>query len=101
MEYNIWIVSGLSCIVFANICAFLVGYYALARVRKLTLAVYDLDWAAVGDLVVDVQKLKKQVQRYRNIENGEQHTQTNQMIKDLEKQYYSKNKNNVTTMVGG
>jgi hypothetical protein len=101
MEYNIWIVAGLSGIVFANICAFLVGYYALARVRKLSLAVYDLDWAAVGDLVVDVQKLKKQVQRYRNIENGEQHTQTNQMIKDLEKQYYNKNKNNVTTMVGG
>ena len=101
MEYNIWIIAGLFSIVFSNFCAFLVGYIALARVRKLSLAVYDLDWSAVGDLVVDVQKLKKQVQRYRNIENGEQHTQTNQMIKDLEKQYYNKSKNNVTNMVGG
>lgn len=100
VEY-IWVYAGLVAAFTVSILAFLIALYAQARVRKLTLAVYDLDWASVGDLVVDVQKLKKQVQRYKNIENGEQASNTNRIIQDLEKQYYQKNNTVKNGLIGG
>lgn len=100
VEY-IWVYAGVIGAFIVSILAFLVALYAQARVRKLTLAVYDLDWSSVGDLVVDVQKLKKQVQRYKNIENGEQASNTNRIIQDLEKQYYQKNNTVKNGLIGG
>jgi hypothetical protein len=101
MVNNIWIISGLFAACTIAVIAFLMALRAITRLRQLSLAVYDLDWSTLADLTVDVQKLKKQVQRYRNIENGEQHQASNKLIQDLEKQYYSKTNGTIKTMTGG
>lgn len=66
-----WIITGLFLALSLSCVALAVALRAAARLGQLLNAVKELDWDSVADLSHDVQKLKKQVQRYRNEENAQ------------------------------
>ena len=46
--------------------------YAIARLSKFERSVRDLDWQSLADLTIDVQKLKKNAQKYQQNVNAAQ-----------------------------
>ncbi len=69
--------------VFLGLCAaILVGFFAvallvraIARVAKLERQLANLDWSSLSELVLDVETLKRQAMKTRNITNGLKRTQ--------------------------
>ena len=54
--------------------------YALARIAKFERSVSDLDWDSLADLTIDVQKLKKNAQKYQaNVNAAQKLTQKEKM----------------------
>jgi len=65
--------------------SFCTGLYAHARVNGLLRSISDLDWASLADLQLDVQKLKKHVQKNQaNINASQKMTQKEKMAKAVE-----------------
>jgi len=48
---------------------------AIARVTKLERQLANLDWSSLSELVMDVETLKRQAMKTRNITNGLKRTQ--------------------------
>jgi len=69
--------------VFLGLCAaILVGFFAvallvraIARVARLERQLANLDWSSLSELVLDVETLKRQAMKTRNITNGLKRTQ--------------------------
>ena len=60
--------------------AFCSSLYAIARLRKFERSVSDLDWDSLADLTIDVQKLKRNAQKYQaNVNAAQKLTQKEKM----------------------
>jgi biopolymer transport protein ExbB/TolQ len=69
--------------------AFLASAYALARIAKFEKSVSDLDWESLADLAIDVQKLKKNAQKYQaNVNAAQKLTQKEKLQMAIEQAQY-------------
>ena len=69
--------------------AFSASLYAIARLRKFERAVSDLDWDSLADLAIDVQKLKKNAQKYQaNVNAAQKLTQKEKLAMAIEQAQY-------------
>jgi Tfp pilus assembly protein PilN len=66
-----WVIIGFFCVSLVSLAGFALALRAAARLGQLLRSLDNLDWESLADLSTDVQKLKKQVQRYRNDENAQ------------------------------
>ena len=73
---------------------------AAARFGRLLRDISDLDWDSVAHLAEDVQKLKKQVQRYRNDENAQMKSLQKQALHQVADQVMMQPQQNVTKLGG-
>ena len=74
--------------------------YALARIAKFERSVSDLDWDSLADLTIDVQKLKKNAQKYQaNINAAQKLTQKEKMQLAIEQAQQAQHQN-VAYMAG-
>ena len=61
--------------------------YAIARLSKFERSVRDLDWQSLADLTIDVQKLKKNAQKYQqNVNAAQKLTQKEKLAIAIEEQ---------------
>lgn len=71
MDTISWVITGLFLALSLSCVALAAALRAAARLGQLLSAVKNLEWDSVADLAHDVQKLKKQVQKYKNDENAQ------------------------------
>jgi len=101
MELN-WLIIGFFCVSLVSMAGFALALRAAARLGQLLKALDNLDWESLADLSTDVQKLKKQVQRYRNDENAQMKSATtNALALAAQQELVAQQKQNVTTIRGG
>lgn len=101
METFSWINIGLFLALSVSFLALGVALRAAARLGQLISAVKDLDWDSLADLSTDVQKLKKQVQRYRNDENAQAKVIQKQALHQIADQVQFDVQPNVTNIKRG
>jgi uncharacterized protein YaiL (DUF2058 family) len=81
---------------------FALALRAAARLGQLLRSLDNLDWESLADLSTDVQKLKKQVQRYRNDENAQMKTAHRTALElAAAQELATQQQQNVTQMRGG
>lgn len=101
MELN-WVIIGFFCVSSVSLAGFFLALRAAARLGQLLKALDNLDWESLADLSTDVQKLKKQVQRYRNDENAQMKSATtNALALAAQQELVAQQQQNVTQMRGG
>lgn len=101
MELN-WVIIGFFCVSSVSLVGFFLALRAAARLGQLLKAIDNLDWESLADLSTDVQKLKKQVQRYRNDENAQMKTAHKSALEFAAAQAMAEQQQqNVTSMRGG
>jgi hypothetical protein len=66
---------GLCVAILTGFCAVALLVRAIARVAKLERQLANLDWSSLSELVLDVETLKRQAMKTRNITNGLKRTQ--------------------------
>ena len=66
---------GLCAAILTGFCAVALLVRAIARVAKLERQLANLDWSSLCELVMDVETLKRQAMKTRNITNGLKRTQ--------------------------
>jgi len=98
---NLWVIVGLSAVALVSVSGFFIALRAAARLGRLLSIVRDLDWDSVSDLAMDVQKLKKQVQRYRNDENAQMKTLQKQALHQAADAVMTTPQQNVTNISRG
>jgi len=98
---NLWIIIGLSAVGLVAVAGFFIALRAAARLGRLLSIVRDMDWDSVATLAEDVQKLKKQVQRYRNDENAQMKTLQKQALHQAADAVISQPQQNVTNISRG
>lgn len=101
MSEIFWLYIGLSAALATSIVAIFFSLRAAARLGRLLETLKHLDWDSVADLAMDVQKLKKQVQRYRNEENAQAKSLHKQALLQAADQVIMQPQQNVTNMRGG
>lgn len=101
MEQN-WVIIGFFCVSLVSLGGFFLALRAAARLGRLLKSLDSLDWESLADLATDVQKLKKQVQRYRNDENAQMKSAaTNALALAAQQELVAQQQQNVTSMRGG
>lgn len=101
MDLN-WVIIGFFCVSLVSLAGFFLALRAAARLGHLLKALDNLDWESLADLSTDVQKLKKQVQRYRNDENAQMKSAaTNALALAAQQELVAQQQQNVTQMRGG
>ena len=81
------VVYGLIALFIGFFLAFSTSLYALARLTKFERSVRDLDWQSLADLTIDVQKLKKNAQKYQqNVNAAQKLTQKEKLALAIEQQ---------------
>lgn len=79
---------------------FSTSLYALARVAKFERSVSDLDWDSLADLTIDVQKLKKNAQKYQaNVNAAQKLTQKEKLQMAIE-QAQNQQAQPITNVIG-
>lgn len=101
MEIFSWVNTGLLVALSVSFLALAAALHAAARLGRLIKSVSDLDWDSVAHLAEDVQKLKKQVQRYRNDENAQMKTLQKQALHQVADQVLQQPQQNVTNISRG
>ena len=101
MEIFSWVNTGLLVALSVSFLALAAALRAAARLGHLIKSVSDLDWDSVAHLAEDVQKLKKQVQRYRNDENAQMKTLQKQALHQVADQVIAQPQQNVTNISRG
>jgi outer membrane murein-binding lipoprotein Lpp len=101
MEIFSWVNTGLLVALSVSFLALAAALRAAARLGQLISAVKDLDWDSLADLSTDVQKLKKQVQRYRNDENAQAKALHKQALHQIADQIPYDVQQNVTNIKRG
>lgn len=96
-----WIITGLFLALSLSCVALAAALRAAARLGQLLSAVKELDWDSVADLSHDVQKLKKQVQRYRNEENAQKRSLQTSALHQVADQVMHEKLPNVTNIQRG
>lgn len=66
---------GLCAVILTAFCAVALLVRAIARVARLERQLANLDWSSLSELVMDVETLKRQAMKTRNITNGLKRTQ--------------------------
>jgi len=83
------VLYGLIALFIGFFLAFYTSYRALARVAKFEQSVKDLDWDSLADLAIDVQKLKKNAQKYQaNVNAAQKLTQKEKLALAIEQAQY-------------
>lgn len=100
MELFTWINTGLFVALATSFLALALSLRAAARLGRLLRDISDLDWDSVAHLAEDVQKLKKQVQRYRNDENAQMKSLQKQALHQVADQVMMQPQHNVTKLGG-
>lgn len=100
MEIFSWVNTGLLAALSVSLIALGLSLRAAARLGRLLNAVSDLDWDSVAHIAEDVQKLKKQVQRYRNDENAQMKSQQKAALHQVADQVMMQPQQNVTKLGG-
>ena len=100
MELN-WVIIGFFCVSLVSLAGFSLALRAAARLGRLLDVVRDLEWDSVATLAEDVQKLKKQVQRYRNDENAQMKTLQKQALHQAADAALMQPQQNVTNITRG
>ena len=101
MELN-WVIIGFFCVSSVSLVGFALALRAAARLGQLLRSLDNLDWESLADLATDVQKLKKQVQRYRNDENAQMKTAHKTALElAAAQELATQQQQNVTQMRGG
>ena len=100
MEIFSWVNTGLLAALGLSLIALGLSLRAAARLGRLLNAVSDLDWDSVAHIAEDVQKLKKQVQRYRNDENAQMKSLQKQALHQVADQVMMQPQQNVTKLGG-
>ena len=99
MEFNL-VTYGLIALAIGFFLGFLPSLYAIARVAKFERSVSDLDWDSLADLAIDVQKLKKNAQKYQaNVNAAQKLTQKEKMQLAIEQAQYQR-QNPVSNIIG-
>ena len=98
---QLWIISGLIAVSVLSILAIFLSLRAAARLGRLLNVVKDLDWDSLADLSMDVQKLKKQVQRYRNDDNAQARSLQKQALHQAADAVLTQPQQNVTNITRG
>lgn len=81
------VIYGLIALSIGFFLGLLPSLYALARLSKFETSVRDLDWQSLADLTIDVQKLKKNAQKYQqNINAAQKLTQKEKLAMAIEAQ---------------
>lgn len=101
MEIFTWVNTGLLVALSASFLALALSLRVGVRLGQLIKSVSDLDWDSVAHLAEDVQKLKKQVQRYRNDENAQMKTLHKQALHQVADQVLQQPQQNVTNINRG
>lgn len=101
MEIFSWVNTGLLVALSVSFLALAAALRAAARLGQLLEAVKDLEWDSVADLATDVQKLKKQVQRYKNDENAQMRTVQKNALHQVADQVVMEQLPNVTNIKRG
>ena len=79
MDANL-IIYGFIALVVGFFLAFCCSLYAIARLKKFEQSASDIDWASLADLVIDVQKLKRNATKYQaNVNAAQKLTQKEKM----------------------
>ena len=100
MELFTWINTGLFVALATSFLALALSLRAAARLGRLLRDISDLDWDSVAHLAEDVQKLKKQVQRYRNDENAQMKSLQKAALHQVADQVMMQPQQNVTKLGG-
>lgn len=88
------VIYGLIALGIGFFLGFLPSLYAIARVAKFEKSVSDLDWDSLADLAIDVQKLKKNAQKYQaNVNAAQKLTQKEKMQLAIEQAQYAQHQN--------
>ena len=101
MEIFSWVNTGLLIALSASFLACGLALHAAARLVRLLKSLDGLDWDTLATISEDVQKLKKQVQRYRNDENAQMKTLQKQALHQVADQVLHQPQQNVTTLNRG
>ena len=96
-----WVYIGLISVGIVAISGFLLALRAAARLGRLLVSARELDWDSVATLAEDVQKLKKQVQRYRNDENAQMKSLQKQALHQAADAALMQPQQNVTNITRG
>lgn len=84
MEFNL-VAFSLIALFVGFFLAFSISLYAHVRIAKFERAVSDLDWDSLADLTIDVQKLKKNAQKYQaNVNAAQKLTQKQKLQMAIE-----------------
>ena len=99
MDFNL-VTYGFIALSVGFFLAFSASAYALARIAKFERAVSDLDWDSLADLAIDVQKLKKNAQKYQaNVNAAQKLTQKEKMQLAIEQAQFAQQQP-VTNIIG-
>lgn len=101
MELFSWLNFGLFAAITLSLLALAASLRAAARLGRLLNVIKDLDWDSVADLAMDVQKLKKQVQRYKNDENAQMRSLQKNALHQAADQVIMEQLPNVTSIKRG
>ena len=100
MDTISWVITGLLVALSMSCVALAAALRAAARLGQLLSAVKDLEWDSVADLSHDVQKLKKQVQKYKNDENAQMKSLQKAALHQVADQVMMQPQQNVTKLGG-
>lgn len=82
---NELLIYGLIALAIGFFLGLLPSLYAIARIAKFERSVMDLDWESLADLTIDVQKLKKNAQKYQaNVNAAQKLTQKEKLAMAIE-----------------
>lgn len=99
MDFNL-VTYGFIALSVGFFLAFSASAYALARIAKFEKSVSDLDWDSLADLSIDVQKLKKNAQKYQaNVNAAQKLTQKEKLAMAIEQAQYGQQQP-VTNIIG-
>jgi hypothetical protein len=99
MDFNL-VTYGFIALSIGFFSAFSASAYACARIAKFERSVQDLDWDSLADLAIDVQKLKKNAQKYQaNVNAAQKLTQKEKMALAIEQAQYAQQQP-VTNIIG-
>ena len=94
------VLYGLIALAVGFFLGLLPSLYALARIAKFERSVMDLDWDSLADLTIDVQKLKRNAQKYQaNVNAAQKLTQKEKLALAIE-QRQAAQQNNIAYMGG-
>lgn len=99
MDFNL-VTIGLIGLSIGFFLAFFASLYALRRIAKFERSVSDLEWDSLADLTIDVQKLKRNAQKYQQNVNAAQKLTQKEKLQMAIEQAQNQQQQPVTNVIG-